>query len=85
MKSTIDVLEQQELIQKLIDHGYGELVDALLTNEGKTYTKRGRLNKCGACRVLGWKTKQLEDALAACRLILESAEDKEADDEETDD
>jgi hypothetical protein len=69
-KSAIEVLEQQELIQKLIDQGYGELVDALLSNESQVYTKKGRLNKSGACRVLKWKTKQLEDALEACREIL---------------
>lgn len=66
----IEVLERQEIIQKLIDKGYGELVEALLMNEGKCYTKRHRLNKSGACRVLNWKPKQLEDALMACREIL---------------
>ncbi len=72
MKSTlIEVLERQELIQKLIDNGYGELIEALLDNESKVYTKKGRLNKCGACRVLGWKTKQLEDALNECKEILQ--------------
>lgn len=69
-KSSLEILEQQELIQKLVDQGYGELIDALLMNENATYTKKGRLNKSGACRVLNWKTKQLEDALAACREIL---------------
>jgi len=66
----IEILERQELIQKLISKGYGPLVEALLMNENKCYTKRSRLNKSGACRVLGWKPKQLEDALAACREIL---------------
>ncbi len=66
----VDILERTELIQKLIDSGYGELIEALLYNEGKVYTKKGRLNKSGACRVLGWKTKQLEDSLAECRRIL---------------
>jgi hypothetical protein len=69
-KNLIEVIEQQELIQKLIDRGYAKLVDALLSNDNKVYTKKGRLNKSGACRVLGWKTKQLEDALEACRDIL---------------
>jgi hypothetical protein len=68
-KNLTEVLEQQELIQKLIDNGYGELIDALLMNESKVYTKKGRLNKSGACRVLGWKTKQLEDAIEECRLL----------------
>jgi len=72
MNSTLlDDIERQELIQKLVDRGYGELVEALLSNEGKVYTKKGRLNKSGACRVLGWKTKQLEDALEECREILQ--------------
>lgn len=75
-KSLIEILEQQELIQKLIDKGYGELVDTLLMNEGKVYTKKGRLNKSGACRVLGWKTKQLEDALSACREMLDEESDE---------
>lgn len=73
-KNSLEVLEQQELIQKLVDAGYGELVDALLMNENKAYTKKGRLNKCGACRILSWKTKQLEDALEACRQILEGSD-----------
>ncbi len=68
-KNLTEILEQQEIIQKLIDKGYGELIDALLMNEAKVYTKKGRLNKSGACRVLGWKTKQLEDAIEECRSI----------------
>lgn len=66
-KNLIEILEQQEIIHKLIDKGYGELIDALLANESKVYTKKGRLNKSGACRVLGWKTKQLEDAIEECK------------------
>lgn len=67
-----EIMEQQELIQKLVDAGYGSLVEALLSNEPKCYTKKARLNKSGACRVLGWKTKQLEDALRECKEILAS-------------
>lgn len=71
MPELTDSLERNELIQKLIDSGYGELVDAFLSNETKMFTKNSvRLNKSGACRVLKWKTKQLEDALAECRKIL---------------
>lgn len=68
----IEILEQQELIQKLIDRGYGSLVETLLSNENKVYTKKGRLNKSGACRQLGCKTKQLEDVLKECREILQN-------------
>ena len=69
--SMIDILERQEVIDKLIAQGFSELVEAFLMNENLVYTKKGRLNKSGACRVLGWKTKQLEDALLACREILQ--------------
>jgi hypothetical protein len=71
-----DTLEKREIIQKLKKHlknmGYGDLINILLENEEKVYTKKGRLNKSGACRASGWKTKQLEDALAACRIILKN-------------
>ena len=66
----LDQLENQELIQKLIDNGYGNLVDAFLLNDGKVYTKKGRLNKSGACRVLKCKPKDLEDAIEACQVLL---------------
>ena len=67
----VDTLERKELIEKLIECGYGELVEVLLSNEHKVYTKNGRrLNKCGVCRALGWKPKKLEDALLSCREIL---------------
>lgn len=69
-KNPIAALEVQELIEKLIDKGYGDLVDCLLSNEGKVYTKKGRLNKSSTCRELGWKGKQLEDALKNMREIL---------------
>ena len=74
-----DTLERQEVIQKLRkrlkDLGYGNLIDILLENDEKVYTKKGRLNKSGACRASGWKTKQLEDALTACRQILKDEYD----------
>lgn len=65
-----DQIESQELIQKLIDSGFGEIVDAFLLNDIKVYTKKGRLNKSGACRVLKCKPKDLEDAIQACQDIL---------------
>lgn len=80
MSSAFDQLENQELIQKLIDSGHGDLVDAFLLNDGKIYTKRGRLNKSGACRVLKCKPKELEDTIRACRELLHkemSTEDEE--------
>ena len=50
--------------------GFDDLVEALLGHEKKVYTKKGRLNKSGTCRVLGWKPKELEDILAECRELL---------------
>lgn len=66
----IDLLERQELIDKLIKNGYGEIVEALMENEIDCYTKKGRLNKSGACRVLDLKTKQLEDKLNDMKELL---------------
>jgi hypothetical protein len=70
MNSDFEYCEIQELMKKLADHGYGDLVDKLLSNENKVYTKKGRLNKCGACRLLGLKTKELEQVLDICKNIL---------------
>jgi len=67
---SIEDVERQELIKKLIDNGYGEIVEALLEDEKKVYTKKGRLNKSGACRKLKMKSKQLEDKLAEMRSLL---------------
>jgi hypothetical protein len=69
-KSMIDQIEQQELIQKLINSGHGKLVEVLLEGNTECWTKKGRLNKSGACRVLGWKPKELEQALEECRDLL---------------
>jgi hypothetical protein len=66
----VHLLEIQEVIKKLRENGYGELVDCLLDNENAVYTKKGRLNKSSTCRRLGWKTKQLEDALKTIRELL---------------
>ena len=71
-KSLFDQIENQELIQKLIDHGFGNLVDAFLLNDSKIYTKKGRLNKSGACRYLKCKPKELEDAIKACQELLKN-------------
>ena len=70
-------LENQELIQKLIDSGYSNIVDAFLLNDQKVYTKKGRLNKSGACRVLKCKPKELEDAILACKELLRKEMDEE--------
>ena len=69
MSNLLETIERAELIAKLREKGFGDLVDAFLINEDQVYTKRGRLNKSGACRVLDWKTKQLEDTLLECKKL----------------
>lgn len=66
-KSFLEVIEKQEILQILENSGFGQKIEALLLNESKVYTKKGRLNKSGACRILGMKPKELEDFLAKCR------------------
>lgn len=83
--NSFEQLENQELIQKLIDSGFGSLVDAFLLNDGKVYTKKGRLNKSGACRVLKWKPKDLEDAILACQELLHKEMTEEEEEEEVED
>jgi hypothetical protein len=70
-RSFTDLLEEQEVIQKLRDKGFGDLVDSFLSNERDMFTKKGRLNKSGACRVLDWKVKDLEQALEEAKTALE--------------
>ena len=75
MKSSIDTLssvETQEVIQKLIANGYGDLVECLLGSEQVVYTKKGRLNKSSTCREMGWKNKDLEDALRGMKECLKN-------------
>jgi hypothetical protein len=66
----VHALEVQEIICKLRENGHGDLVDCLLENETTVYTKKGRLNKSGTCRKMGWKTKQLEEAIITIRELL---------------
>jgi len=72
MSNNTEYVERQELIKKLIANGYGEIVTALLDDEKRVYTKKGRLNKSGACRKLKLKSKQLEDKLAEMRELLKN-------------
>ena len=63
-------IETKELIEKLRQR-YPGFVEAFLAHENKVYTKKGRLNKSGACRVLDAKPKQLDDIIADCQKMLE--------------
>ena len=66
----VELLERQEILDILEKSGLGNQIEALLLNESKVYTKKGRLNKSGACRVLGIKPKQLDELLAKCRMLI---------------
>jgi len=75
--SPVNLIEMQEVLQKLRDSGYSELVDCLLDNEKDCYTKKGRLNKSRTCRTLNWKSKKLEDALKQMKELLKAEYDLE--------
>jgi thymidine phosphorylase len=77
--SPINALEMQEIIQKLKDHGYGDLIECLLDFDKECYTKKGRLNKSSTCRQLEWKGKKLEDAFKHMKEILKDDFDFEED------
>lgn len=80
----VNAIETQEVIDKLREAGYSELVDCLLDNEKDCYTKKGRLNKSSTCRRLNWKGKKLEDALQEMRVLLASEYDLEIEDPDND-
>lgn len=69
-KNFVEILERQEILDILEKSGLGHQIETLLLNESRVYTKKGRLNKSGACRVLGLKPKQLDEFLAKCRNII---------------
>lgn len=80
----VRALEMLEIIEKLKENGYTQLVECLLDHESDCYTKKGRLNKSATTRKMGWKSKQLEDALKGMRELLgkEFGEDTEDDEED---
>ena len=67
----VNLIEMEEVIQKLKENGYAELVECLMEHENECYTKKGRLNKSATGRKLGWKSKQLEDDLKEMRELLD--------------
>ena len=46
----------------------------ILLNESIVYTKKGRLNKSGACRILNMKPKELDDFISECRDIIRASQ-----------
>lgn len=72
MSDFIHELEIKEAMEKLARHGFGQTADAFLLNQTQCYTKKGRLNKSGACRALDCKPKQLDDQMEEMRALLEN-------------
>lgn len=66
----LDGIENSELITLLENSNLSEKINTILLNENIVYTKKGRLNKSGACRVLNMKPKELDDFLVACKEVL---------------
>ena len=48
----LEGIENTELLQILESSYLKEKIGLLLSNENLVYTKKGRLNKSGACRIL---------------------------------
>jgi len=71
-KNFLEVIEKQEILDILEKNGMGKEIEALLLNESKAYTKKGRLNKSGACRILGMKPKELDEFLKKCRDVIKA-------------
>ena len=78
----LNILETQEIIEKLREAGYSQLVDCLLDNEKDCYTKKGRLNKSSTCRKLKWKGKKLEEALEEMKYLLKNEFDLDIEEQE---
>lgn len=70
-----NLIEIQEVMQKLRENGYSDIIDCLIDNEKECYTKKGRLNKSSTCRKLSWKGKKLEDCLKEMRILLQNEYD----------
>lgn len=60
-------LEFEEIVGRLDNMGWGELVSMLLEKDSEAYTKNGRLNKSAICRKLDISNKELENALLDLR------------------
>ena len=71
-KNFLEVIEKQEILDILEKNGMGKEIETLLLNESKAYTKKGRLNKSGACRILGMKPKELDEFLKKCRDVIKA-------------
>ncbi len=62
-----EIIAQQDQLNLLNGLGYKGIVDTILLNEDKCFTKGGRINKSAVCRILKCKTVQLEEWLNKCK------------------
>ncbi len=70
----LDGIENAELINLLENSAVREKINTILLHESIVYTKKGRLNKSGACRILNMKPKELDDFLVECRDIIKAGQ-----------
>jgi hypothetical protein len=70
----LDGVENSELIALLENSSVKEKINTILLNESVVYTKKGRLNKSGACRILNMKPKELDDFIVECRDIIRASQ-----------
>lgn len=70
----LDGIENAELMALLENSNVREKINTILLNESVVYTKKGRLNKSGACRVLNMKPKELDDFIIECRDIIKASQ-----------
>lgn len=70
---TSNIIEREELLDILKKNGFEKIVDILYEENSdiyKVYTKKGKLNKSGACRALNCKPKELEETLEKIKRLL---------------
>lgn len=70
----LDGVENSELIALLENSSVKEKINTILLNESIVYTKKGRHNKSGACRILNMKPKELDDFISECRDIIRASQ-----------
>lgn len=66
-------IERKELLDLLMKNGFDKILDILYSDnqaDNKIFTRKGRLNKSGACRALNMKQKDLDEWFEKCKTIL---------------
>ncbi len=75
MRHFLTDLIEAETLHVLSQKGYAKLIDQMLVHHELCFTKNGRINKSGTCRVMNWQSIQLEEALKDMKNIISPDED----------